>query len=171
MLEKLILRKRWSFVTSMVLSGRALLVIQPRWMHMLSAYFGPLVRCRYVSWDSLTWMRNLATQPCTTGEDDSRGAMVVPTTVSIPRKGKVPELFTLKTFGTVCWTHIERRTAKSDINPRGEEGVWLDMMTRKDHSLREFIFHPREYMSYMRMGMSDIRTYNICLERQTLRRR
>ena len=38
---------------------------------------------------------------------------------------------------------------------------WLDMMTRKDHSLREFIFHPLVYMSYMRMGMSDIRTYNI----------
>ena len=75
--------------------------------------------------------------------------------------GKVTELLVLKTFGTVCWTHIERRTAKSDINPRGKEGVWLDMMTRKDHSLRGFIFHPREYMSYMRMGMSDIRTYNI----------
>ena len=76
-------------------------------------------------------------------------------------EGKVPELFTPKTFGTVCWTHIERRTAKSDLNSRGEEGVWLDMMTRKDHSLREFIFHPLVYMSYMRMGMSDIRTYNI----------
>ena len=87
-------------------------------------------------------------------------------------EGKVTELFTLKSFGTVCCTHRkERRLAKSDLNSRGEEGVWLDMMTRKDHSLREFIFHPREYMSYMRMSMSDIRTYNICLERQTLRRR
>ena len=39
-------------------------------------------------------------------------------------KGKMTELFTIKSFGTVCCTHRkERRLAKSDINLQDEEGV------------------------------------------------
>ena len=38
---------------------------------------------------------------------------------------KVTDLSKLQPFGIQCWTHIKkaRRPAKSDINPRGEEGV------------------------------------------------
>ena len=90
--------------------------------------------------------------------------MVVPTTASIPRKGKVPELFTLKTFGTECWTNIERRTDKSDINLRDEEDVLVGYDDTQGPFLARIVFQPHEYMSYMRMSMSDIRTYNICLE-------
>ena len=79
-------------------------------------------------------------------------------------EGKVPELFTLKTFGTECWTNIERRTDKSDINLRDEEDVLVGYDDTQGPLLARINFHPREYMSYMRMSMSDIRTYNICLE-------
>ena len=56
-------------------------------------------------------------------------------------KGKMTELFTIKSFGTVFCTHRkERRLAKSDINLQDEEGVLVGYDDTQESFLARIYF-------------------------------